>query len=437
MAYDTPSLFESLDADQTQQRVASRRALAIADTRIASTMGQFLRGATSVEEFAERLGLVQEDFDWLITSAAEEVGYDQPELLKEAITASYREAVGPNDFLDPNAQAGAAPVGQQSIAPAVTPSMGPGINPLPVNPAAGVDPQAGAPGIPGMDPNNLEQQIAQPQQPIMAKWQVVAYDPALEAGPGAGDMGPFAQPGYQPDNYAVCPGCGADHADPNGVCPNCGQSSYAAPPQQGQQQFHARWQVVTEGNTDLGGPSPKIDKSHKAPSPKDLADDDSGLWPTKHKDITEVIERKNRSEEGHEPKEIGEKTTEQVDLPAAKGDDAGFAEGGVTKQDGPGTWHGKDGQADPVTNEKQAGYGDPSDDLYRGNSAPGEEEANYQRYLEWAAQDQAQNPQYWNQNSEAIPADYGMEYQDEQAPPPVQPQQQQSKPPFHSDDIPF
>jgi len=428
MAYDTPSLFESLDADQTQQRVASRRALALADTRIANTMGQFLRGAQNVEEFAERLGLVQEDFDWLITSAAEEVGYDQPELLKETITASYREAVGP-DFLDPNQGVPGAGPEQPSIAPAVTPSMGPGANPVPVNPAATVDPQAGAQGIPGMDPNNLEQQMGQPQQPIMASWKVsnegLAFGTPSDDFHGYGDD---PRQLAQEDQQASIPN--ADFLMQHGIDPAAFQRAMQEwdaqgnpaghtlhDPQQSGDHFasgkvvsdghwiekaikhpgalhkelgvpegekipedkleeaehsdnpkereranlaetlkgmhHGSWQVVGgDGNTDLGGPEPKMDKAHKAPSPKDLADDDSGLWPTKHKDVTEVIERKNRSEEGHEPKEIGEKTTEQVDLPAAKGDDAGFATGG--EDFGPHTKTFGDGkQVDPVTKETQ------------------------------------------------------------------------------------
>lgn len=312
--YDTPSLFESLEADQTHQRVASRRALALADTRVADKMGQFLRGARNEEEFLARLGLVQEDFDWLVHSASEEVGYEHPEYIKKTIIASYHVSEKVNFAETPaeeeeeqEAQKEAHTAGmersanpgmpspttgqpqtQPQIAPSVTPFTGPSANPVEANPAAMHNPQAANPlGAPGQDPNQIEQ----------------AMDPMM-------------------------------HQQP---------------------QYTGSWRVVGEsGNTDLGGPEPKIDKAHKFPKKDVLGDEDKGRWPTKQKDVTKPIERKNRSEEGHDPKEIGEKTTETVDLPAAKGDDSGFADGGVTKQDGPGTWHGNGGQTDPVTHEKQS-----------------------------------------------------------------------------------
>lgn len=131
--------------------------------------------------------------------------------------------------------------------------------------------------------------------------------------------------------------------------------------------FHHKgaWSVVADTdkdddkNTDLGGPEPKIDKEKQTDTnpPKDvLGDEDKGRWPTKRKDVTEVIVRENREVGGHPNhvvKEIGENTTTHYDLPAAKGDQAGFDPGGVTHEDGPFTFDNKGQQQTAVTRETQ------------------------------------------------------------------------------------
>jgi hypothetical protein len=74
--------------------------------------------------------------------------------------------------------------------------------------------------------------------------------------------------------------------------------------------------LAESGNTDLGGPEPKMDKGKWTPTNPSKYKDDSKQHPTIEKDIIEPIKAVNDSER----KEIGEKTTETVDLPSAEGE---------------------------------------------------------------------------------------------------------------------
>jgi hypothetical protein len=87
-----------------------------------------------------------------------------------------------------------------------------------------------------------------------------------------------------------------------------------------------------------------MDKGKWTPTNPSKYKDDSKQHPTIEKDIIEPIKAVNDSER----KEIGEKTTETVDLPSEK-ENSGFQTGGEDKGDKTDTWHGKDGQEDPVT----------------------------------------------------------------------------------------
>lgn len=108
---------------------------------------------------------------------------------------------------------------------------------------------------------------------------------------------------------------------------------------------------IGSGNTDLGGPEPKIDKRHQTENDpeKDQVELDDGRWPTHRKDPTEPIKAQNRDVGGkanHTLKEIG--NPEHRKLPNQKKDN-GFNAGGVTSEDGPFTWSDKSTQQNPVT----------------------------------------------------------------------------------------
>lgn len=137
------------------------------------------------------------------------------------------------------------------------------------------------------------------------------------------------------------------------TCPNCGAMTEKSPCTVCGKPFEKSARTADKGNTDLGGPEPKIDK--RKWNPKENAPElpDSKRHPTKQKDITEPIKRKNNDGiTNTEPlEEIGEGQTESVKLPAAEGDDSGFAPNNMEKGPHTKTWKGTDGQADPVTSK--------------------------------------------------------------------------------------
>src|ERR1700752_3398025 len=90
--YDTPSLFNNIELDDTNRRVAYSRALALAHNRVEQRLGAFFRGAQNEEEFLARLGLVSEHFAHYVESAATEVGYENPEFIAASLKDHYRLA---------------------------------------------------------------------------------------------------------------------------------------------------------------------------------------------------------------------------------------------------------------------------------------------------------------------------------------------------------
>lgn len=111
MAFDTTSLFDVLAQDDTDIRVAQRRALALAQTRVENRMGAFLRGARSEEEFEQRLALLMDNFTGAVRTASTETGYDKPEHIAEAVKQHYAEQV---EFVDPRAEEEDDPEGDES-----------------------------------------------------------------------------------------------------------------------------------------------------------------------------------------------------------------------------------------------------------------------------------------------------------------------------------
>ncbi len=71
----THSLFDYIARDDDAPIVAGRQALALASKRIAERFDAFLTGKTAAEGTA-RLELIREDFDAVVASACEEVGYE-------------------------------------------------------------------------------------------------------------------------------------------------------------------------------------------------------------------------------------------------------------------------------------------------------------------------------------------------------------------------
>lgn len=218
MAYDTYSLFDAIEADQSMQRQASRSALNLASTRVANKMGAFLRGARDEEEFFARLGLLGDDLDELVYTASAEVGYDDYKSISATIKEHYRGLLKSADSVefdispveheeDEEEEAGPTPLGKKAdlnpldpmvadglTSPAetgpalgqmVSPFSSPSPQPLAANPATQVNqnaPASGMPQLPGSDPNSLKnavinqaQGISNPTQ-LNSSWNVVADD---------------------------------------------------------------------------------------------------------------------------------------------------------------------------------------------------------------------------------------------------------------------
>jgi hypothetical protein len=97
----------------------------------------------------------------------------------------------------------------------------------------------------------------------------------------------------------------------------------------------AKESKVATPTTDLGGPSPKIDKRKwtpkTAPLP-DVAEEDGGRWPTRKKDVTHPIKQDQGTRfEPSELSEIGDQVTERQDV---------TQKGGPAKTDQGGTFSG-------------------------------------------------------------------------------------------------
>jgi hypothetical protein len=474
MAFETISLFDDLENDQTMQRVASRRTLALAHTRVEQHLGAFFRGAQSVEEFEARLALVVDDFNHYVASSAEEIGYSTPEHVRETILESYRTAsaesptcdvcnksMNPVDKMVGGTCLACAKKNQESVTSSVgepCPNCGkpggcdhghdeeseeddetapktsafkwsvdnfaapgqpggaasmppngnmvgaPGVTPPVQNAATAMNPQAGGAAAvptvpqgttnPNADINDVGQQSqggiplganatmpGMNQQTPTVTGSVVAaegYSPADQDldGDGASVLdaldhsGPdedktdkktshvwkiTGYPGYLAAANTDCELCServpkssTSVVDGLRLCPDCRGND--TPDASQTSELETQNRQASSGNTDLGGPEPKIDKAHKPVGDPEDGTEDSGRWPTKRKDIVEPIKAENRDVNGkpnHVLKEIGEKTTETEKLPGNKGD-AGFDNGGVNKGPHTKTFDGK-GQVDPVT----------------------------------------------------------------------------------------
>ena len=206
MAFETTSVFDELEADDTDRRVASRRALALAHNRVETHLGAFFRGAQSEEEFLERLGLVLDDFSYHVTSAADEVGYNSPEHLEASLKSYYQSSVVKqgcgccgggkctcaSDCKDCDCNHKEShTAGQTFLANPLLPGAGTGIAPG-QNPMAGPQaggsanmaptpaaPLPGSPAAPTGTSNSNPNAIQSPADPNMAP-QVMQGDPTLQ-----------------------------------------------------------------------------------------------------------------------------------------------------------------------------------------------------------------------------------------------------------------
>lgn len=355
----TTSVFDALAMDETDRRVASRRALALAHTRVENRLGAFLQGAVTRDEFNARLAAVSDDLNHYVAEACEECGHDHPEHIVSSLIGHFER----NRRWQPRGAALDTPFEKASVAPGYR-AMGP---PDP-NSDTLTESDAFDMGF-GMTPEEYarwEQQdpYASQMRPQQAAPGAAALadrlntrpevDPAytLEQNRATPWQDPYQERRAADDSHGVpCPECGGDGKTANsGECPRC--HGAGSVPNFGDSVLDHIAKLADSGNTGLGSPEPKIDKGRWTPQsvPKP-AEESSGRWPTREKDIVQPIRAQNRDQDGHDLSEIGEQVTELVDLPAASANETGFYDGGETK--GPTSWQGGDSQATPVTHETQ------------------------------------------------------------------------------------
>jgi hypothetical protein len=88
-------LFEYLAKNDESQRVANRKAVAVANKRVSDHFGPFLKNASSEEEFDARFSMIEDDIFATVASVCEEYKIEKPQAVTEAITSNIKES-----FLD-------------------------------------------------------------------------------------------------------------------------------------------------------------------------------------------------------------------------------------------------------------------------------------------------------------------------------------------------
>lgn len=351
---ETGSVFDVLASDDADRRLAQRKALALAEVRLDNTLGRFLRAAVTTEEFQARMGAVQEDFARHVAEASAEVGYDQPERILPILASNIertRRWQPKHTFAPPGPQyQGPAYPNPDAALPA-----GPGGEDDHLGPPSFPN---GSPNVPGNCPNCGSHNTDEIAQTCM--------DCGFNGNPGhryEGDMGggygdEHMDAGYAGDDYPdygprqaqiaqdikkVNPAEMQDSNDGKGI-----NEPHQDDEDEDDPKIKSSGVRTADGNTDLGGPEPKMDKRLWEPSNLGDPDVDDGRWPTERKDMVDPIGPPNNE---HALSEIGGKFTEHVSLPSNSGD-AGYDAGGPGPAPHTDTF-GKGDQTAPVTHETQ------------------------------------------------------------------------------------
>jgi hypothetical protein len=304
---DFAGIFEVLASDQSDARLASRKALVLSRDRIDARLGKFLAASRSPEEFDARYDLVADDFAGIVRVAANEVGHQDPDSLVETLHAHYREAGKPpwleddSDDEDSDTEADEKPKSKKDKK-----------NKDEDSDDEGDDSLEFAAKTAGAVP--FQRTADDDPEDTLTDWERQMVN----------------------EGKAKRDGSGIVLLNPDMHTPPEKESKTAAP----------------EGNTGLAGPSPKMDKKRWTPKSVKPIDVPSERHPTVQKDILEIMPKENEGPPGdaHNLEEIWSLTTTET-LPTATGlDDAGFA--GNNQDMAPHTkTFGDGGQVDPVKSE--------------------------------------------------------------------------------------
>lgn len=343
--------FESLAAEQHEERTAKRRAVIVAKARVDERMGSFLRAASNMDEFRARLDLVMEDVEGIVATAGEEYGITEGGPILDSVVASfYPEEV------------------TQRIAStqheARKPKMCPYHSEVTQISLAQGEPQAGF---------NAMAQHAWGQKHCQGEWEGKCnFKPEMTTQKYWDDKAEAAeqrkrereeQRAQEAELQAEAPvveevneeesavGVGIDEVSEDTGDVDVGFDATTTEPVEevpmAMAASHVGDKVATEA-TGLGEPSPKMDKRLWTPQNVrkiEDVDDSNGSHPTKTVDPTEPIEATNDGDLS----EIGEQVTEHQGLPSSE--NAGFDAKKLDGEQG-GTFP-KGNQADPVTSKAQ------------------------------------------------------------------------------------
>jgi hypothetical protein len=318
---DFPGLFESISTDDSQQRLASRKALVVARERLDQRLGAFLGASTSQEEFEARYDLVSDDFKGIVNVTAAQYGADGPvlvETLKQHFADKWIQKVVDKKDFDKG-----------------------GLHRATDTPEDEKIPESKIENLEEHGTKNEKEKAQFAENVKKGKKDEKAEDDDDDGDDGGGDTLDFV--------------ASAADAAPFVGRPRWSPVRTAADGDSYDQKTEKLPTGPADSTTGLDGPSPKIDKGpSRKPGDQGWSLDDidvpSKAHPTETIDVTEALPRENVTDSVKDNVEgIGEQTTEQVDLPSGTGmDDAGFNAEKNTGTSGPTKTFGDGKHADPV-----------------------------------------------------------------------------------------
>jgi hypothetical protein len=314
-------LFEFLAADETQARLASRRALVLAQNRIETRLGAFLGSSKSPKEYDARFEMVADDFVGIVSVACKEVGHDNSTAIAKSLHSFFRSGCNCDDNVENDDRDDIEDAKKEGDSDEKTSRTSCS------KCSCDLDDDGHCDNCGNKESSDDDEKTSsiggEAVSPLVqaAKNNPSDQDPQKATGPTVLDA-------LETDEFErprTIPAIKIQDED--------------------DEKKESRFRWAADGdNTGLGGPEPVIDKN-KGTVPK--YKEESKRWPVIEKDPIEVIKATNDSP----LKEIGEKVTEKENLPTATGlDDSGFSDGGVNKGPHTDQWN-NDGQTDPVQSE--------------------------------------------------------------------------------------
>jgi hypothetical protein len=349
-------IFEVLAADQSDARLASRKALVLSRDRIDARLGKFLAASKSPTEFDARYDLVAEDFAGIVRVAADEIGHEDPDSLVETLYAHYRTAdQGSGKCKKCGNVYGKCKcdefVGDEPKIAGKPPWL--------------KDDDDDSDDESKKDDDDSDDSEDDKKAPPFGKKDDDSDDDEDDDSKESktADAVPLVlrTSAYQ----CECEHCGnrwKSHEQNPETCPQCGEMGEHETDEPedtydelGKQKgnkngLFSSVHTAEDGNTGLAGPSPKMDKKRWTPKSVKPIDVPSERHPTIQKDVTEVIPKDNLTGPAHDMDEINAQTTTETLPTATDYDGGGFATGG--EESGPNTkTFPKGDQASPVTKQ--------------------------------------------------------------------------------------